>query len=107
MEKARQHPAVRLLREVFLLVGAVGIFGFLACFGIGSAGDFRLKDHPEYLQRSAQRPVLIHTKYADGYVEASYAERFQRSERLNLVFWGMILIGGLGWSALKKDGAKK
>jgi hypothetical protein len=70
--------------------------------------DRRLNAHPEYSQPTSERTFIIHTKYHEGYVEPSYAKTFERSETWNLGFWIMILVGGLGWSALKdQDKSKK
>jgi hypothetical protein len=36
-----------------------------------------------------------------------YAQRFDRSEKWYPYFWIMILVGSLGWYALKGNGSKK
>jgi hypothetical protein len=98
---------MKLLRDLLLVVAAAGILGFLSCFVVGATADRRLNAHPEYSEPSAQRTVVIRTKYHDGFVEPSYAQRLDRSEKWYLYFWIMILVGSLGWFALKGSGSKK
>ena len=98
---------MKTVRELLLVIAAAGLLGFLGCFAIGTAADWRLEAHPEYRRTNAERTVLIRTKYHEGFVAPSYAERFNRSEDWTTYFWIVALLGSLGWFALKKDGSNE
>jgi hypothetical protein len=107
VEEARQHSAVKLVRELTLTMLAAGMLGWLGCFYLAASADSRLDAHPEYSRPGPDRTTLIHTKYHDGYVEQEYADRIANSERLQLVFYGLMLVGGLGWAAYKKQESRQ
>ena len=90
------------LREVSVIIAAVGTFGFLVCFGVGAAAEWRLGGYQNHIYPTGKATVQITQKGMTGYVEKDYADRLRRAEEYLTYFWLLAVPGFVGLTILRK-----